>query len=202
METAHFLAEWGEVDSGLQKGFESFEPSPDGSWFEDAEEFMREVRGFVQIQRDNVYNNENELSQVYVWEVYIPASACDEEGHFKGDWLYCDDAVTVFYIHTGADVRGGYGPPVFMRTSGDYSIPVDIVADYHPTDGRRAGVELDWRELSEICENWQTGYSGWPSGEVSKDVVRIFGFTKTANSVCVLLHTGERVRVECSVPFS
>ena len=201
LETAHFLAEWGEVDSDLQKGFESFEPSPDGSWFEDSQEFMAS-KGFVQVCRDNIYNAENELSQVYVWEVYLPASECDSEGNYNGDTIYADDAVTVFYIHTGADVRGGYGPPVFMRTQGDYNYPVDVVSSFYAVEGRREGADLAWEDLANISEEWQAGYHSLPSSQVSKEVARIFGFTQTPTSVCVLLNSGELVKVECCVPIS
>jgi hypothetical protein len=111
IETARFLAENSEVDFELQERFEEWaalEENSDMSWFEAGETFATEVLGLVQLVRDNTYNNENDLSQDYVWEVYSESD--------KGDWIYDDDAIMVCYAHTGCDVRGGYSYPLFLNT--------------------------------------------------------------------------------------
>ncbi|SAK95814.1 hypothetical protein AWB76_07202 [Caballeronia temeraria] len=50
---------------------------------------------------DNVYNNENDFSDVFQWQVFYPADA--------GDWCYADDVYVAIEVHQGGDVRGNYG---------------------------------------------------------------------------------------------
>jgi hypothetical protein len=60
-----------------------------------------EGRGYVCTSVDNVYNNENDFSDVFQWQVFYPADS--------GDWLYADDAYVAIKVHQGGDVRGNYG---------------------------------------------------------------------------------------------
>jgi hypothetical protein len=138
------------------------------------------------LARDNTYNGESDLSQCYVWEVY---------GENIADWVYDDDALMVVYAHTGCDVRGGYAYPLFLRCQGDYSIPMDLVAEFFIVDGRRDGEELDRDECQQLDEEWQCGYSSNPSYHMSKNIERVFGFTKTTNTVVVKLESGEIVKI-------
>lgn len=193
IETARFLAETCEVDFDLQAQFYewvSLEENSELSWFEAGEQFATEVLGLTQLARDNTYNGENDLSQNYVWEVYSDSD--------KGDWIYDDEAILVVYAHTGCDVRGGYAYPLFLKCSGDYSIPVDLVAEFYISEGRKDGVELDDQECRELDEQWMCGYSSLPSYQLSKDIERVFGFTKTVDSVVVKLKSGEIVKVYAS----
>jgi hypothetical protein len=193
IETARFLAETCDVDFDLQAQFEEWaalDENSELSWFEAGEQFATEVLGLQQLARDNTYNGENDLSQNYVWEVYSEDD--------KGDWIYDDDAILVVYAHTGCDVRGGYAYPLFLKCSGDYAIPVDLCAEYYVSEGRLNGEELEGDECRELDEKWMCGYSSYPSGQVSKDIQRIFTFTKTVDSVVVKLAGGEIVKIYAS----
>lgn len=189
IDTARFLAETCEVDTYLHKQFDEWielEENSDLNWFEAGEKFATEVLGLTELARDNTYNHESDLSQCYVWEVY---------GENIVDWVYDDDALMVVYAHTGCDVRGGYAYPLFLRCQGDYSIPMDLVAEFFVVDGRRDGEELDRDECQQLDEEWQCGYSSNPSYHMSKNIERVFGFTKTTNTVVVKLKSGEIVKI-------
>jgi hypothetical protein len=193
IESALFLAETCEVDADLQKQFEEWaalEENSDLSWFEAGEQFATEVLGLTQKARDNTYNGENDLSQDYVWEVYS-----DNDNR---DWIYDEDALLVIYAHTGCDVRAGYSPPIFLRHQGDYTLPVDIVAEWYISKARLNGEELTDNECHQLDEQWQCGYSSNPSYQLSKDIERVFGFTKTDDSVVVKLESGEIIKIHAS----
>lgn len=193
IETALFLAETCEVDFDIQDQFDEWaakEENSELSWFEAGKQFATDVLGLQQLARDNTYNNENDLSQDYVWEVY------DEED--RGDWIYQDDALMVCYAHTGCDVRGGYSYPLFMRCQGDYAVPFDLCAEFYISEGRKDDVELTDDECRELDEQWQIGYSSCPGYQFSKEIERVFQFTKKVDSVVVKLKTGEIVKVYAS----
>jgi len=207
IETSKFLDKCLRIDEEIHKQFdewvESLGKDDRTSWFELAETFMSEhVKDFVweddpeqrprhRFARDNVYNGENDLSQVYVWEAWGPESAKDRE------WFYSkDEYVTVIFIHTGCDVRGGYSPPIFCRSKIDYQVPMDLCAEYCVAESRP---EQDDNE--RLDEHWQAGYSSFPYGQLEDDVERWFEFTRTRNSVCVKLKTGEVVKVMADVPY-
>jgi hypothetical protein len=193
IETAHFLSETCDVDFELQAQFDEWvalEENSDLSWFEAGKTFCEDVLDLMQLARDNTYNRENDLSQNYVWEVYA------EED--KGDWIYADNALMVCYAHTGCDVRGGYAYPLFLRSQGDYAIPMDLTAEFYISEGRLNGEEIDENELRNLDEQWQNGYTSNPSYHMSKDIERVFGFTKTKDSVVAKLKTGEIVKIYAS----
>jgi hypothetical protein len=196
IETAHFLAEQTEVDFELQERFEEWasqEENSDLSWFEAGEKFATEVLGLQSLARDNTYNSESDLSQCYVWEVYA------EED--KGDWIYADDSLLLVYAHTGCDVRGGYAYPLFLRSTGDYACPMDQTAQFYASEGRLNGEEIDEHDLRALDEQWGNGYSSCPSYQLSKEIDRVFGFTKTNDSVVVKLKSGEIVKVIAQLPY-
>jgi hypothetical protein len=193
IETAVFLAETCEVDEDIQKQFEEWaemDENSDLSWFEAGEKFATEVLGLTQKARDNTCNGESDLSQNYVWEVYSEND--------NGDWIYDDDALMVVYAHTGCDLRSGYSYPIFLRHQGDYSIPVDIVAEWYISEGRLNGEVLSNNDLCDLYEQYQCGYSSNPSYELSKDLERVFHFTKKVDSVVVKLKSGEIVKIHAS----
>jgi hypothetical protein len=178
------------VDFDLQKQFDEWvalEENSDLNWFEAGEKFATEVLSLTQLARDNTYNGENDLSQTYVWEVYSESD--------NGDWIYNDDALMVVYAHTGCDVRGGYAYPLFLRCQGDYSIPMDLVAEFFITDARLNGEDLEDEACRSLDEQWQCGYSSNPAYHMSKDIERVFSFTKTVNTVVVKLTSGEIVKI-------
>lgn len=113
LSTTQLLADLFEEHPSLTDLFENTAEYIEGTWFDAGREFMERL-GYTQIARDNTYNGENDLSQEYVWEVW----EIDE----SPDWIWADTArdhpikgipntVVLVYVHTGADVRGGYAKP-------------------------------------------------------------------------------------------
>lgn len=191
IETAHFLSETCEVDFELQSQFETWaalEENSNLSWFEAGENFVTDVLGLSRLAKDNTYNGENDLSQNYVWEVYAEEDC--------GDWIYAD--LMLCYAHTGCDVRGGYAYPLFLRCQDDYAIPMDLCAEFYASDARRGGEELNQDECRELDEQWQCGYSSNPAYQLSKDIERVFEFTRGTDSVVVKLNSGEIVKIHAS----
>jgi hypothetical protein len=114
----HWINEQFDVLDDLHEQFDKFLEDNDEDWFDAGTSFMESL-GYHQHARDNVYNNDNDFSQVFVWEVWTKQPT-------EPDWLYAKDAVVLLYIHTGCDVRGGYSPPLFVKAKGfEYSMPID-----------------------------------------------------------------------------
>lgn len=105
----------------------------DTSWWDALETFM-EREGYRQVVYNNTYNSDNDFDQQFVYQVWVP------DGTVVYDWMYADDAVAVFFIHTGCDVRSGYAPPIIAQscreTGGDYVFPLDWSVRYHLADWR------------------------------------------------------------------
>ena len=188
LSTAVLLDRWYGIDAGLQESWGNWLETADGEapWAELVEEFMA-CRGCRQECRDNVYNGENDLDQVFIFTV------------FESD---TDDPVIVLQVHTGCDVRGGYADPVFCR-SGEGLLP-PVSAGYEAVEGWGApedGVRkaLSKEELQALDEGWQQGWSSYPYGELDKDVERWFEFTRSRDAVCVLLATGEIAKVRAGL---
>lgn len=193
IETALFLAETCEVDFDIQEQFEAWaalEENSELSWFKAGKTFATEVLGLTQLARDNTYNNENDLSQNYVWEVY----AADDQG----DWIYQDDALMVAYAHTGCDVRGGYAYPLFLRCQSDYSFPHDLTVEWRISEGTLNTKELSQEECQELDEKWLIGYTSNPTYQFSKDIEKVIEDSATIDSVAVKLKSGEIVKVYAS----
>ena len=127
----------------------------DESWFELAEMFM-ESTGFTRHARDNVYNGENTLTQMYIFEVWTNDAN-------ESDWIYpSDKSITVIFIHTGCDVRGGYSPPLFCRGSSEYPVPFDLCSQYY--------IECRDQDFDNYNDRLSCGYTSWPYGEL-EDIV-------------------------------
>ena len=151
ISVTHMLAEYANVHP-LHRQFYKWDLAQEVNlpWFESADAFMRS-RGYTCAARENTYNNEHDLDQNMVWEVWLP------EWDASGDWYYSDDAVVVLFIHTGCDVRGGYSSPMFVTFDCEGAIPCHFSAHYWSAD------------LSdEINERIGYGYSSWPLGELEK----------------------------------
>jgi len=201
IETGHFLADHLEILHDVRAAYDAWAETQAGFHLELATEFL-EVFGMKSRSRDNTYNNENELSQNYIWDVYRPG------GDDDSDWVYSDGSeIVIIHIHTGCDVRGGYGAPIFCRSKGDYSAPVDVVCGFSIIDGRDTdGTELTDGERESLSQRWQVGYSRSPWSELSDDVARWFGFTMEYNagvpvSCIAKLKTGEIVRISVDAPY-
>lgn len=186
IETAHFLAAHYEVDEDFQARFENWQADEDGDWFSLAQTFC-ESNGLVSRARDNIYNGENDLSQVYIWEVWT-----DKEDE-SPEWIYSESPLVVIHVHTGCDVRGGHSRPIFCRPRGEYAVAVDHVAGYRITESHFDTDGLD--------DRWQVGYSSWPAGEVRRDVERVFTHTIKGDSFIAKLKSGEVVRIAAEMPF-
>lgn len=196
IETAHYLAENFEILSGVQDRFDAWaEDQPEGeSWFELGQRFAEEVLGLHSQARDNIYNGENDLSQVFVWEVFTPEEK-------PSDWLYAEGALVVIHIHTGADVRGGYSYPLFCRSKGGYATAVDFVAGFDAFEGTdEDGEELSHEDLQRLSEHWQPGYSGHPSGQVNDDIAEVIGEPE-GDTFTARLKTGETVKIQAVIPY-
>jgi hypothetical protein len=204
ISTAAYLDSRFEIDRKLQKYWESYSKKDrDCTWFESADGFMKGL-GYVERHRDNVYNEDNNLDQVFVYAAWQLV-----EHDTKGDWIYEDDGsvVTVIFIHTGCDVRGGYGRPIFCRKTGEYNVPMDLCAEYHaelpatgPLEPGRPTPPINLlpeerQELQEIDEQWTNSYTSYPYGALEKDVAEWHEDTRTRDSVEVTLHTGKRILV-------
>ncbi len=200
IETAVFLAEYYDILRDVQKDWEQWDEEQDNlSWFESGQAFM-EARGYFQQARDNICNSENDMSQVWVFEVYTRRKNDDREHVYNHD-----DTVVVLYIHTGCDVRRGYGRPIFCRAKAgiDYAFPADACAQYHVNKAWNGdGEEIDLHALRYgIDEKWQCGCSSYPYGQLEQDVKTWHEETRTRDTVEVTLETGERVLVQADAPF-
>lgn len=146
----------------MQELFDSWaDKYEEDGWPELIERFM-EGLGYSRVcDRNNTYNHESHLDQDYVYELWVP------EHQDVCDWIYCKDAVLIIQLHTGCDIRGGYSPPIFLRSIHDeYALPTDFTAQLEVWDG------TDWDELGHYDR---------------RKISRIFGWTKTPDSQCCLL---------------
>lgn len=185
IETAHFLEAHYEVDHEVQSRFEDWQREREGDWFSLAQEFCEEM-GLTSQARDNVYNGENDLSQVYIWEVWT-------EEEKPSDWIYAENPLVVIHVHTGCDVRGGYSSPLFCRPRGECAVAVDHVAGFRIIDSHY--------ETDGLDERWQIGYSSYPAGQVRDDVERVFTHTIRNGSFIAKLNSGEVVRIAAEMPW-
>ncbi len=194
IETAHFLTQAFEIRDDLNAEFDVMSTEDDeSSWFVLGDAFML-GQGYHQHARDNVYNVENDLSQVYIWEVWT-------RNEDEANWVYADDAVVVLYVHTGCDVRGGYSRPYFAETNGEYTVPFDLCAGYHVEAGRdEDGDPLSDDDCRRIDFTWQCGYS-YPMGQVEEQVKRWFPYLSGADSRVALLESGEIVKIRAAMPW-
>ena len=125
IETAAFLSAALLPDVELIRELETYAETTDKDWFTVGRDFMLSQGWYLQA-KDNTYNGENDLSQDYVWEVWTR----DEQ---PSDWIYSndpDDSRCVVYVHTGCDVRGGYGRPIPCGSESDYAVPMDLCAGF------------------------------------------------------------------------
>ena len=182
LHTGPFLVEWAGdgIAHDIHERFDAYaEEYPNTPWFELADQFMRDELGLEQAARDNTYNGESDLDQCFVWEVWNDGTNLD--------WIYPDEStVTVLYIHTGCDVRGGYSWPVFIRPNRDYSVPVDLC------------VEL-WDADQEV-DQFTNGYTTAPSYHFF-DEVRVFPWLST-QEIIVGWFDGKARRFHLSAPHN
>lgn len=164
------LVEHFEEDSDLNAAYHEWVGDKDGSWFETTSEFMEE-HGYTEVARDNVYNTENDFDQVFVFEVW---SLDGDE-----DWYYSDDVVIVLYVHTGADVRGGYSPPLFGKWTMEGNLP-ELRLTWYAEPGNPDS-EAAAEEFNQ-CGQEQTRYSIEREG-YETEALPEGGFTATKDGI-------------------
>jgi len=189
LHTGAFLDRNVEIDRDLQAEFDEFAQTPEferEDWSACLTAFL-EDKGYVRTASDNVCNGENDLDQVYVWQVW------EKEGEESGEWIYADEFIAVYFIHTGCDIRGGYGRPIFSTEpagdcSANYAVPLDTVCEWYfqalevePNETPlMAGMPEpdnmgeDWAERANQSGEFGSGYSSYPVGEVMRYVRRCF----------------------------
>ena len=108
----------------------------------------------VEVERNNTYNTENNLSAEFIYTIFAPTDACD--------WCWASDIFVAIEVHQGGDVRGNYGDYQVYKVSniaetglfdiqaGWYCEPVGF---HNPQD----------LELETINEHLEIGYSHWPT---------------------------------------
>jgi len=211
------------IDRGLQGRWAAFDAARDEAagldgaiitWAESVDEFM-DQEGYVELSRGNVYNEPNDLSQVFQWSVWAKPDQ-DNRGWtldpatgdwgYDREWWYLDDLVTVIRVHTGCDARSGYSRPAFS-TGADWEsvLCAGFSAGIRAVSGTGAeGEELSDSELNALCESWSIGYSREPGYRFSEDVEewveepRRGGDGRWAGTV--KLKSGETVTVEPDAP--
>ena len=83
------------------------EEAMQGKWLMQCEYLILEAieaaesRNYKRTSVDNVYNNENDFSSVFQWQVFYPDDA--------SDWFHADNVYVAIEVHNGGDVRGNYG---------------------------------------------------------------------------------------------
>ena len=204
------------IDRELQGRWAAFDADSgeDMSWAESVDGFM-EREGYVELSSGNVYNEPNDLSQVFQWSVWArpdpgtrgwTQDAATDAWIYDCEWWYLDGLVTVIRVHTGCDVRGGYSRPGFS-TGADWEevLCAGFSAGIRAVSGTDAeGSELDDRKLYALCESWGIGYSSEPGYQFSKDVEEWVEEPRRGAdgrwTGTVKLKSGETVTVEPDVP--
>jgi len=214
ISTAVYLDRIYDIDESLKEEWEIWD-----SWGKELDidksiDTFLGIRGYTKTIKDNTYNSgDGDLDQDFIFTWYVYGS--------EAAYVDCPD-LAVIYIHTGCDIRSGYAGPVFCTPSGDRDTLSDIQAQYRAVEGRvprrvkfrgttvplleygglpdlpfeEGKIDLSSDYLIGIDEDWQSGMSACPYEKLEKDVERWFEFTRTDTTVCVLLKTGEIVKVQ------
>lgn len=131
----------------------------DGRWMCDQEyrllEYVEGCEGvnYKRTSVDNVYNNENDFSDVFQWQVFYPENA--------DDWVYADSVYVAIEVHCGGDVRGNYGRVRLYK--------VDSLADSGFLDWC-LGWSVNYADGTEVAENerFGIGYASHPFYEMQE----------------------------------
>lgn len=132
----------------------------DGRWLSDQKyrilEFIENAEPGAEYRAtdiDNVYNNENDFSSVFQWQVFYPADS--------DDWLYASDVYVAIEVHRGGDVRGNYGAVRVYRAN-------DLA--YSGFFDWCLGWSANYSNGEEVPENdrFSIGYSSHPFYEMQR----------------------------------
>ena len=215
-----------EPDETTQAEFDEWLKTPEAedlNWFECATAFAKS-KGLVKSFCEYTYNVPNDLSQDFQVQVYREdIVSCDPFYAHEGDLI-------AIFSHNGADARGGFSSPVWVKSLIDYVMPIDLSVEYHIEDARkyrrqkyrhckalplleRVGLpdpdpkfvegpdRLSHADCQEIDQRWTCGYSREPGYHLEEDVARWFEFTRTRDSVCVQLNDGTIAKVTAEGPY-
>ena len=169
--------EQSEIMVAFDKAAEEDERS---DWFEIGSRTMKDL-DYIRIVRGNTYNDENDLDQCFIYEIWLPEGLEDE------DWIYCEDAICVMYLHTGADIRGGYSAPLAVKWTCEYSIPMNYCVEYH-CEGEEGSEE----------GRYTCGYRGNPRYQLESDG---FTFKEVAKDGLIFEREGEDFLFHVSRPY-
>lgn len=133
---------------------------------------------------DNSYNQENDLDQNYQSAVLSN----------KNDWFYDEDALVLIETHNGCDIRGGYSDVVVCKLVSDFGPLLDPVVGWNVSK-IVSGLENTRENQQGIDENWQIGYSSYPTSKFNNDIKRILAINRKTNQVRVELKDGVVVEV-------
>ena len=164
-----------EENEIITRYYEEFSKDSDLSYFEQGNNVMENF-GYIQVARDNTYNNENDYSQNFIWEVWHSPEVSDGR-----DWVWQSEkdtfgyacplneedmphVIVVLYIHTGCDIRGGYSPPIFGTFCGETVIPFYSCVEFYIESFDEYGEE----DASDFNDKGQglCGYSSNPASHL------------------------------------
>lgn len=168
IETAFFLNDNFELIHDIQGEFESYdeeEVNKYSSWWDAVTQFMTS-KGYKNVCRGNTYNTDNDLTQNYNYNVWLPETFESEDF-----WYETDEAIVTLHIHTGCDVRSGYTPPYFVRARGDYVLPMTLTTSFDIVRAEDLdGNELDLEAYDSISERWGSTYADYAWTELEEDI--------------------------------
>ena len=152
--------EW--LDRVFDNGIDLFDLSEydeddDVEWdhSQDLQDIIENTYGYIHVSRDNVYNHENDFSQLFTYSIYVPADNED-------DWMY-GPAIVAVCLHYGGDARGNYGAPRLYRTEAlADSEFFDWMLGWHVTD--EEGERID--DSDDYC----AGHSANPTCALEDDL--------------------------------
>lgn len=132
ISTKYFVEQLFYYLPNLQKEFDAYAEKSDELWQDDLDKFMKS-KGYKQVAKDNTCNHESDLSQDFVFIIYVPDDFDSENDSF----YYCEDAIVALRFHTGCDIRSGYSRPLLVKGNGysSYSFPADFTAKFWDEDG-------------------------------------------------------------------
>jgi hypothetical protein len=123
----HFLIETLTYEKELNNSLYAFEkeinqgkhPELDkySNWYDITQAWLKH-KGYTGGIRDNIYNYENNLSQVFIYELFSTEN-------LKHDPDIYDCEFTILQIHGGCDVRGGYTSPKIFTWEDSFLMVAD-----------------------------------------------------------------------------
>ena len=124
----------------------------------EAVENEEEPKEYVRASRDNVYNHENDFSDVFTYTIYV-----SKEDHHR-DWIWNQDAAFIaICLHKGGDVRGNYGMPKLYRLDdsiGDSNFLYWVIGWYV--------VNAETGDPVDNADRFSVGYASNPGCELAK----------------------------------